>query len=705
MVSSISVNGDAEGLKNAPLRLEDEQHTSRILASLYTMKKNRTLCDVILHVGKGQIQGHRAILAAASPYILEQLTEKPTHELVVTIQLNDDLDIGAVKKLVDYVYTSRLEIQETELEKVYVAARALKMEGVAAQCATNLLERLTPKKALDIRGISRITDNDAFVKQVENYIRQNLAEIFESQSFTSALRVKLEVLYQTSLEMDLVNETSLGYLVLDYLKRFLEECNCNFDLLTEKKHLLYLALDNSLQDCSEIPSGDSTETDLVIDYKKLSHKTFTLNKNKSTKKLNPASPRVIILNRDTIESLEDNVELDWNMIGSIKSGEHTYLAVVTLNGRVAKLSIRLRLNAPTSPSHGAGGAGADELHSSSSEPELYCSISPMKSGKCSFGCAEFNGALLVCGGYDRVECLKTVEKYVPESNTWEPLPALNEPRGRFDMAVLDGKVFVVGGSNGSTELATVEMFEEGQNKWKTMASLDLARSYVGVCSMGNKIYCVGGWNGNTGIKQCHVFDPEANAWTEIAPLKTGRYQAGVIELDGKVWVIGGCDSWNCLTSVEIYDPATNEWTEGPSLRQARRGCGVAVYEGRLMVVGGSTGTHSLTTTEIYDPLDRQWTTGPSMTTPRSNVGVAVISDRLYAVGGYSGKSFLSHVEYLDFYTNEWTNLVPKYDGIRTPPEYCPSSGSSAHGSEKDMPQSTSHSEKLSKASSAIEKIV
>lgn len=33
--------------------------------------------------------------------------------------------------------------------------------------------------------------------------------------------------------------------------------------------MLYLALDNSLQDCSELPNGDIGDTELVQDYKRL----------------------------------------------------------------------------------------------------------------------------------------------------------------------------------------------------------------------------------------------------------------------------------------------------------------------------------------------------------------------------------------------------------------------------------------------------
>ncbi|XP_001605813.1 influenza virus NS1A-binding protein homolog [Nasonia vitripennis] len=708
MVSSISTNGDAEGLKSSTLELQDEHHSRLILSSLNMMRKNKHFCDVILHAGNAEVHGHRAVLAAASPYLFDLFSteNQGNKEPVITYKLSDNIDKKALQKLMDYAYTSRLEIRPAEVKSVYLAASYLKMERIASQCAAHLLESLTPESCLDIRSLPGITQNETFVKQVDAYIRQNFEAVCASPALSFLPSVKIEVLYQTSQEMSLVNGSSLCCLVLDWIKRFLaDQDNSSVEQLIEKTYLLYLALDNSLQDCTDLPSGDVSDTDIVQDYKKLSLKTQAQNKNRRKGVLQPAKPRVLIYNRNIEDSIEEQLEPDWNMIGVNKVGEHTFLAIVTLNGRLAKLSVLLRLNAPSSPAAQDNISRIpDDQRSSSSEPDLYCALPTMKAGKCSVGCAELNGALLVCGGYDRVECLKTVDKYIPESNTWEVLSAMREARGRFGIAVVNGKVYAIGGSNGSTELATVEVLDPESGKWKAIASLPLARSNSGVCALGEKIYCIGGWNGQAGIKQCDIFDPSTGDWSSIESLKIGRYQAGVCAYDNKVYAVGGCDSWNCLNSVEIYDPTTNSWSMGPALITARRGCGLAVFHGRLYAVGGSTGTHSLTSTEVYDPSEQVWVPGPSMCTPRANVAVAVVGDRLYAVGGFSGKNFLNSIEYLDVHTNEWTTFIPKTDGIKTPPnpEYSNYSDSSANGSEKDMPQSTAGSRQLSKANSEVE---
>lgn len=86
----------------------------------------------------------------------------------------------------------------------------------------------------------------------------------------------------------------------------------------------------------------------------------------------------------------------------------------------------------------------------------------------------------VCsGGYDRGECLRTVEVYDPTANRWSQLPSMREARGRFDITVIDGKVYAVGGCNGTTELATAEVYSADNAKWSALPPLESARSNVG----------------------------------------------------------------------------------------------------------------------------------------------------------------------------------------------------------------------------------
>ncbi|XP_017784244.1 PREDICTED: influenza virus NS1A-binding protein-like isoform X2 [Nicrophorus vespilloides] len=644
-----------------PLIFTDDKLQDNTLSALNMMRKNRHFCDVILHVGNVEIHAHRAILASVSPYLFELFSnevEQKSTENVVSYKLNGGFDKRALQILIEYAYTASLEVPFDQVKAVYLAACHLKIERVARCCAQHLIKHLSVDNCIETRSLPGIARNKELTQKVDSFIANEFDGITGSPSLLNLSCARIEILNQSRQEMSHVNHSSLCRLVLDWIRKQLNENSLTHFSLNERTHMLYLAIDNSLQDCTSLPTGDICDTDIVQDYKKMSLKNVTGNSKAKRKSLvQPSKPRVLIYSREIGEDLEAEAEPDWNLIASSRVGEHCFLALVTLAGKLCTLSVQLRLNMPTTPSPIAT---PDVSRPSSEEkPDLYCALANMSNPRCAVGCGNLNNNLIVCGGYDRIECLKTAELYNPDSNTWTALPQLKESRGRFQIAVLDDKVYAIGGSNGTTELETVEMLDMNLGKWTSQPRLPLARSNPGVCDLNGIIYCVGGWNGQVGIKQCDVFDPKTQKWTSIAPLNIGRYQAGLTAYGNQVYAIGGCDSWNCLSSVEVYNPEDDVWVMIKSIITARRGCGVAVFNNRLYVVGGSDGSHSLSSTEIYDAKQQTWVVGPSMTTPRANVEVAVVGNRLYAVGGFSGKTFLNTIEYLDENSNEWTTFVQK----------------------------------------------
>lgn len=654
------------------LKFTDEGMKSSFLQSLSTMRRHRLFCDVILLVGSTEIHAHRNVLSCVSPHLMElfssdvgNLTGTAAEGKTPCYRLNGHITTPGLKYLVEYAYTGSLEVPNDMIRDVYLAAWQLKIDSVVKECARHMVGELEPESCIETRSLPGINRNKNFVLEVDAYIAKAFAEVSQQPSFLQLPCILIEVLYQTKQEMSMVTEASLCRLVLDWIRRQMMEEGISVSNLMERSHMLYLALDNSLQDCSDLPPGQESESDLVQDYKRLVLKCPNNKKHRKGLKT-PGRPRVILYNRDIGERVEDvSQDCDWSLIGSAKVGDHTFISLVTLNGNLSRLSIQLRLNIPTTPSPIntpetiSATVAKEEEQSGSQKPELFCEVATMSGPKCGLGVAELEGKLLVCGGYDRAECLRSVESYCPDTNSWTQESNMGEARGRVQIAVINGTVYAVGGCNGTTELDSVECLSKIDNKWKKMCKLPLARSNAGVSALNDKIYCVGGWNGQSGIRQCDVLKPEENKWFSIAPLNTGRYQAGVASYRGKLWVAGGSDAWNCLGSVETYDPQCEQWTFAPSLLTPRRGCGLAEFNGKLYAVGGSDGTHSLNSTECYDEANKCWVAGPNLTSPRSNVSVAVVQDRLYAIGGFSGKTFLNTIEYLDGTSNEWTTFVPQ----------------------------------------------
>jgi hypothetical protein len=60
----------------------------------------------------------------------------------------------------------------------------------------------------------------------------------------------------------------------------------NFFFLYFQRYLLFLAADNTLQDCDGIAEGSAIDSEIIQDYKKGNQKHLQLNPNKTSKKVN-----------------------------------------------------------------------------------------------------------------------------------------------------------------------------------------------------------------------------------------------------------------------------------------------------------------------------------------------------------------------------------------------------------------------------------
>ncbi|XP_075553007.1 influenza virus NS1A-binding protein homolog isoform X3 [Dermacentor variabilis] len=648
------------------LVFDDSAHLNKVLMNLNKLRKNKQFCDVVLHVGSGQdmheIYAHRAVVASVSPYLFELLAQKTKGTLQNQCKINGNFDISAFERLVDYAYTSRLEVPKSKMKAMYLAAAKLKVHPVTKYCGKYLVEHLTPDNCTGVRAILVESMDQELVAEVDAYLRENIAEVVKSKELQSLPHIQVELVQHSSCEMDATNNKHLCHMVLDWMRSSFDQEGVLMETLTEKVHMLYLNLDRTLHDCNDIETGDAKDTELIQDYKRLSRR-LSQPKGSKTKGRSgittPAKPRQFLYTRSDSSgsSSSDEEDRDWKIIATTATGAHSTMGLAVVSGTMIVLSVVQRLNGPAST-----GDSSPEVCNTAAG---YTTMPPMMSSRCGMGTAEFQGRLLVCGGYDRGECLRTVEAYNLATNRWSSLAPMQTPRGRVDATILHGLVYVIGGSDGSKELASAEVFNG--STWSTLPPMPVARSNAGVCNLDNKVFVVGGWNGKRGLSCCDVFDPLTKAWSSAAPMLLGRYQAGVACLNREVYAVGGCDSWTCVASVEKYNPITNTWTEMASLQNARRGCGVVEYNGKLYAVGGHDGVRSLCSVEVYDAQTNNWSPGPSLTSCRANVGVAVVGGRLFAVGGFNGKAFLNTVEFLDVRTNEWTTFVAKSESQQPVP--------------------------------------
>ncbi|XP_077081901.1 influenza virus NS1A-binding protein homolog B [Siphateles boraxobius] len=631
---------------NGYLIFEDESFLDSTVAKMNALRKSGQFCDVRLLVCGHELMAHKAVLACCSPCLFEIFNADSEPQGGISLVKFDDLNPDAVEILLNYAYTAQLKADKDLVRDVYSAAKKLKLERVRQICGDYLLSKMDSQSAISYRNFASSMADGRLLGKIDGYIQDHLQEISEQDDFLKLPRLKLEVMLEENL--NLPGNGKLYSKVISWVQRSLWKNGYPLEKLMEEVQTLYYSADHKLHDGSlleghaEVCSSEDDHIQFV--QKKPPRERDEMSSGAS----GSLSPSISQFNKH-----------EWKYIASEKTNNNAYLCLAVLRGVLCVISLHGRTSPHTSPS-----ATPCVLKSPSFEtqPEDLQEklLKPMHYARSGLGTAELDRKLIAAGGYNREECLRTVECYDPKKDCWTFIAPMRTPRARFQTAVLMGELYVMGGSNGhSDELSCGEMYNPKADEWIQVPELRTNRCNAGVCSLQNKLFVVGGSDpcGRKGLKNCDSFDPVTKMWTSCAPLNIRRHQAAVCELNGFVYVIGGAESWNCLNSVERYNPENNTWTLVTPMNVARRGAGVAVYEGKLFVVGGFDGSHALRCVEVYDPANNEWRMLGSMMSARSNAGLAVLNGVLCAVGGFDGNEFLNTMEAYDPEKNEWSPFI------------------------------------------------
>ena len=184
--------------------------------------------------------------------------------------------------------------------------------------------------------------------------------------------------------------------------------------------------------------------------------------------------------------------------------------------------------------------------------------------------------------------------------------------------VLGGRLYVMGGYDArrNTVLNVVERFNPDTDTWETVAPMGTGRCRHVAVVLDGKIYVAGGYNGSNRppvIKSCERYDPDSGAWERMSNPTNGYVDASAVVVGGKLWLAGGSRNGLGISqaSVEVFDPASNTWDATKSAMTTERSNHVlAVLNGELHAVGDKS-----LTVEKYDVQSETWRIVPEMALP------------------------------------------------------------------------------------------
>jgi N-acetylneuraminic acid mutarotase len=217
-----------------------------------------------------------------------------------------------------------------------------------------------------------------------------------------------------------------------------------------------------------------------------------------------------------------------------------------------------------------------------------------------------NGKIYAIGGHITPEqtATKTVEVYDIEENSWDTCASIPTARVWHAACVLEGKIYVMGGIPAFHRVDTispytlVERYDPESDTWDTCAPLPTGRWCLSACTLNGKIYAVGGYSKTTTFSLVEVYNPATDQWTTRQPMHLPRGEMGLAVSKGKIHAICG-SMWDGKKNIttyqdfEVYDPDSDSWTLSPDLLpRGSVGLATVTVNERIYVASGvNTDTH------------------------------------------------------------------------------------------------------------------
>ncbi|XP_017124846.1 kelch-like protein 26 isoform X2 [Drosophila elegans] len=566
-----------------PLSCEEET----LLRGLNKLRTENKLTDVTLIVEEHRFKAHRVVLAASSDYFCAMFADCAMIE-----SRKDEINLygitaRAMGSIIDYIYTSLLELNYDNIEEILAAATHVQVREVIERCTLFLGTKIEMENCLAIAGMADIYGIMDLSERAHRYICAHFEEFATTSDFKEMKVDQLRFILSSNYPID-VAEQELVRLVCSYaLEQQLEESVLG-DLLRliNWPHISYKSLDELRHLNCSLDEGKQLQLPTTY-YNRIKQECMGR-----------------LLNGVAV-SLEDQsagAQGPKNMRGM-------ELCLLKIGGFEWKgLTNVIMCFSPTKMS----------WYELTAIPHI---------DQCNFGTAVLNNKLFIVGGaYD--VCLKEYIHpfgfcYCPLRNTWMTIAPIQLDRCRFSLnAVGKQHLYAVGGildDDNSEEalrmISNVERYDIAQNVWTYMPSLQENRSQHAGVVVGDKLYISGGIHLANILASMWVFDTKAEHWQELAPMPTPCCDHVLVAVDNRIYACGGwheslTESRVLVQHIYAYDIEGNAWSVETQIPAPKFYSGVTAMGRTIFFVGGLDSTESIdrasAETMAYDLDSKEW---------------------------------------------------------------------------------------------------
>ena len=514
--------------------------------------------DVIVVAGTESIPANRLVLSCYSKFFESVFLSpmKERHQNEIEIQ---KFDGQAVRALIDFMYSGKIKINETNVVNLLPVADCFQMKNVKQFCFEFLEDNLSISNCFKLINLS-IQENCPFLlESTYKFISRNFDQITQTGTFKHLSKSCLVSLI-SDLDSSVVKQSSVYNAILSWTQE------------------------------DESRKKDFTELFLLIKFRLLS--VQFLREVVSNEPLVKGSNECLnALTAGIIAKFKMDYLKVYKIVCVNGSGEHTMFEVYNSAGNISKVYPSVP-NRPRNhcllkldnfvyciggwSTEGSKGKTNKVYRLNLSEPNLkWREMASISQNTSSFGAAVYNGCLVVHGN---CQGTKTTEVYNAQLNRWRNIASTNKQRDYHHLVATDRAIFAIGGYDNSS-MSSVERLDDLNGQWKEVQKMNTPRSNFAAVACQGCIYAIGGYftNFKNTVEKYH---PESNTWTYVSSMNVERSLHAACVLQDKIYVIGGHNAANhAVKTIECYDPELDQWTVvGEAEHECLNHAVVALYE-------------------------------------------------------------------------------------------------------------------------------
>ncbi|XP_063308860.1 kelch-like protein 40 [Pelobates fuscus] len=564
---------------------------------LKDMLDHNKFIDCILKIKGKEFPCHRLVLSACSPYFramfLSDLEESKKKEIEL-----EDVDPEVMGKILNYIYTSEIEITETNVQDIFSVANMLQIPSIFTVCVSFLQKKLCLSNCLAIFRLGLMLDCARLAVSARDFLCDRFNLISRDEEFYQLGPDELIAIISSD-SLNVEKEEDVFEVVMKWAARDKEKRIEALPVIFESIRFRLISPDylkNKVEKNELVKSNMELLKKLEMVNEAHNGKLPVLKKKSSVKEGKDGETVV----NGNVEEEEEEELLPGILNDTLRFGMflRDLIFMISDTGAVA--------------------------YDPSANECFFASLSA-QIPKNHISLVTKENQIFVAGGlfYNEENKDDPLGSYFLQfdhlDSDWLGMPPVPSARCLFGLGESENSIYLIGGKElkeGEQILDSVLCYDRPSFKWGESDPLPYQVYGHTVVSHNNLVYVLGG----KGIdKKCLsrvcVYNPQKFEWKDIAPMKTARSLFGATIHKGKIFVAAGVTDTGLTNTIEAYDIKNNKWEDFTEFAQERSSLSLVSMDGTLYAIGGfatlETETQELVPTELndiwrYNEEEKKW---------------------------------------------------------------------------------------------------